>query len=93
MLFFGPNDKKVGKQFFGDPNGNENVLTLGRFSILDWLERFPHWHLSAKLMPKTPLPSGVAIQRAAAISEGKDPDKAVEEALRDVSFSPFQPLA
>jgi hypothetical protein len=84
FLYFGPNDKKIGRQFAGDPNVDEKVLTLAGFSVLPWLDRFEGWHLGAKLMPPAPPPPGVAIKKAAALAEGKDADKAVQEARAKV---------
>lgn len=84
FLYFGPNDKKLGRQFAGDPNVDEKALTLAGFSVLPWLDRFAGWHLGAKLMPPTPPPPGVAIKKAAALAEGKDADKAVQEARAKV---------
>lgn len=52
--------------------------------MLPWLDRFAGWHLGAKLMPPTPPPPGVAIKKAAALAEGKDADKAVQEARAKV---------
>ena len=52
---------------------------MAQFSVLPWLERFPRWWLGVKLMPPAPPPPGVAIKQAAALAEGKDPDKAVRE--------------
>ncbi|KAK9824177.1 hypothetical protein WJX72_008336 [[Myrmecia] bisecta] len=79
LLYFGPNERRMGKQFLNDPTVDEKELLLHQYSCLSWLERFPHWHLSVRLMPATPPPPGVATVRAAALSEGKDPDKAVKE--------------
>lgn len=45
-------------QFQNDPRVNEHDVHLSQFNILEWLERFPHWHLSAKLLPPTPPPPG-----------------------------------
>eukprot|EP00890_Picochlorum_soloecismus_P000101 jgi/Picsp_1/1091/NSC_04574-R1_---NA--- len=79
MLNFGPNDRKLGKQFVGDPTVDEGKLLIKDFSILSWLERFPHWTLSVSLLPPTPPAPGVAVKKAAAMAENKDPEKAVEE--------------
>jgi hypothetical protein len=84
FLYFGPNDKKLGRQFAGDPNIDEKAMTLAGFSVLPWLDRFASWHLGAKLMPPTPPPPGVAIKKAAALAEGKDAEKAVQEARAKV---------
>lgn len=80
LLTFGPNDRKLGRQYEADPTVDESKLLLKQYSILSWLERFPHWFLSARLLPPTPPPPGVAIQRAAAIAEQKDPEKAIQDA-------------
>jgi hypothetical protein len=79
MLVFGPVDRKLGRQYRGDPTVDDTKLTLAQFSVLDWLERFPHWSLGARLLPPAPPPPGVAIKRAAAVAEGKDPERAVTE--------------
>ncbi|CAK0782072.1 hypothetical protein CVIRNUC_005546 [Coccomyxa viridis] len=79
-IYFGPNERRIGKQFLGDPSVEEAVLKLKDFSVLGWLERFPHWCLSIKLMPAAPPAPGVATFKAAAMAEGKDPDQAVNEA-------------
>ncbi len=54
LLHFGPNERPVGKQFLGDPSVDEAALKLSQFSILAWMQRFPHWRLSARLMPPAP---------------------------------------
>jgi len=54
MLNFGPNDRKLGRQYVDDPTVDEGKLLLKDFSILSWLERFPHWTLSVSLLPPTP---------------------------------------
>lgn len=82
LLSFGPVDRKLGRQFRGDPMVDERALLLKDFSVLGWMERFPHWHLSVSLLPDTPPPPGVAIKKAAAMAEKKDPDQAVEEGRR-----------
>ena len=64
---------------------DESKQTLSQFSILGWLQRFPHWRLGVRLMPAAPPAPGVATFRAAAMSEGKDPDQAVQEARTKVS--------
>lgn len=79
LLSFGPNDRKMGKQYKGDPTVDETALQLSKFSVLSWFQRFPHWTLSVRLLPDTPPPPGVAIKQAAAIAEKKDPDRAVQE--------------
>jgi hypothetical protein len=80
LLSFGPNDRKMGKQYVGDPAVDEKALRLAQYSALGWLERFPAWSLTARLLPAAPPPPGVAIQRAAAVAEHKDPDRAVQDA-------------
>ena len=76
----------MGKAFLNDPSVDESKLKLGDFSCLAWLERFPHWRLTAKFLPPTPPPPGVATTSAAALSEGKDPAKAVAEARAKVCW-------
>ena len=103
----------------GDPTVDETQLLLGQYSLLHWVERFPHWKLTgerpggavtcdaacarccpscalwahsaapcppaaAALLPPAPLPPGVAIQKAAASAEQKDPDQAVADARAKV---------
>ncbi|CAL8466986.1 g6522 [Coccomyxa elongata] len=80
LLYFGPNERCIGKQYLGDPTVDESAQTLSQFSVLGWLKRFPHWRLGVRLMPAAPPAPGVATFRAAAMSEGKDPDQAVQEA-------------
>ena len=89
MLFFGPNARRMGSQYFGDPAGEDTVLRLGDFSALEWLTRFPQWRLGARMLPEAPLPPGVAEHRAAALAERKDPDKAVQEARTKVRALPL----
>jgi len=79
FLSFGPNDRKMGKQYKGDPTVDETKLTLSQYSVLSWLERFSHWTLSVRLLPGIPPPPGVAIKQAAAIAEKKDPERAVKD--------------
>ena len=38
-LYFGPNERRIGTQFLGDPSVQEAALTLSDFSVLGWLER------------------------------------------------------
>ena len=83
-LYFGPNDIMIGRSYVADPSVDETQLLLSHFSCLAWLENFPHWHLSVRFLPPTPPPPGVAAHRAAALSEGKDPDVAVKEARAKV---------
>ena len=115
QLSFGPNDRKMGKQYQGDPTVQDSDIRLAQYSVLPWLERFPSWALSARLLPAAPPPpgekrwpptrplpaprlpspgqnsarkthhpphllAGVAIQRAAAVAEQQDPDRAVQDA-------------
>lgn len=44
----GPNDRKLGKQYVGDPTVDETQLLLGQYSLLQWVERFPHWKLTGE---------------------------------------------
>lgn len=74
----------MGRQYQGDPNVDDAALTLAPFSVLTWLKQFPSWGLTARLMPAASPPPGVAIQKAAALSEGKDPDRAVAAARAKV---------
>ncbi len=83
-LSFGPNDRKIGQQYRSDPSVDESQLKLQQFSVLSWLDKFPHWHLTARPIQQTPPPPGVAIKKAAASAEGKDPEKAVIEARTKV---------
>lgn len=46
LLAFGPNDRKIGRQYARDPTVDESKLLLSQFSLLAWIERFPHWRLS-----------------------------------------------
>lgn len=89
QLYFGPNDRKIGRQFANDPNVAEDTQTLAKFSVLPWLQRFPSWRLGVKLIPAAPPAPGVAIKKAAALAEGKDPDKAVQEARSKVIQSSY----
>ena len=70
----------MGKAYQDDPAIDESKLLIGAFSCLSWLEQFPNWRLTARFMPATPPPPGVATTSAAAMSEGKDPQKAITEA-------------
>ncbi|PSC71288.1 peptidylprolyl isomerase [Micractinium conductrix] len=79
-LEFGPNARNIGRQYFRDPTVNEGELRLEQYSLLAWIERFPHWVVTARLLPPTPPPPGVAIQRAAAQAEQKNPDDVVADA-------------
>ena len=80
MLHFGPNDRKLGRQYVGDPTVDESKLFLRNCSILGWIERFPHWGISVSFLPPTPPAPGVAVHKAAAMAENRDPEKAVAEA-------------
>lgn len=82
LLQFSPNDRKLGRQYVNDPTVDESSLKLKDFWVLEWLERFPHWSLSVSLLPPTPPPPGVAIQKAAATAENKDPETAVIDARK-----------
>ena len=70
---------------------NDAALTLAPFSVLTWLKQFPSWTLTARLMPAAPPPPGVAIKKAAALAEGKDPDKEVAIARMKVSCMHYHP--
>lgn len=83
MIHFGPVDRKLGRQYMNDPAVDESRIFLHMYSILGWLERFPEWGLSVSFLPPTPPAPGVAIHKAAAMAENKDPDKAVVEARRN----------
>ena len=63
FLSFGPNDRKMGCQFRGDPTVDESKLLLSQFSVLQWLDRFPHWTLSVRLVPDAPPPPGACPTR------------------------------
>ena len=82
FLQFSPNDRKLGRQYVNDPTVDESSLKLKDFWVLEWLERFPHWSLSVSLLPPTPPPPRVAIQKAAATAENKDPEMAVNDARK-----------
>lgn len=84
LLYFGPNERRIGRHYRGDPTVDESKQTLSQFSVLGWLQRFPHWRLGVRLLPAAPPAPGVATFRAAAMSEGKDPDQAVQEARSKV---------
>lgn len=51
LLKFGPNDRKIGRQYQGDPTVDENQIMMKEYSVLQWLERFPHWNISVTLLP------------------------------------------
>ena len=38
-IYFGPNERRIGKQFLGDPTVDEAALKLAEFSVLGWIER------------------------------------------------------
>ncbi|KAI3435628.1 hypothetical protein D9Q98_001688 [Chlorella vulgaris] len=80
LLSFGPNDRHIGRQYVKDPAVDEGKLKLEQYSLLSWIQRFPHWTLSARLLPAAPPAPGVAIHKAAASAEQKDPDTAVMDA-------------
>lgn len=84
QLYFSPNEAILGQQYSDDPAVDESSLTMSQFSCLFWLEKYPSWYLSVRFMPPAPLPPGVAAHRAAALSEGKDPDIAVRDARAKV---------
>ncbi len=48
LLEFGPNDRRLGRQFAKDPSVDESQLKLSQYSLLAWLERFPHWKVTGK---------------------------------------------
>ena len=48
LLEFGPNDRRLGRQFANDPAVDESKLKMSQYSLLAWLERFPHWKLTGK---------------------------------------------
>jgi len=79
LLAFGPNDRKMGRQYKGDPTVDESKILLDQYSVLAWLQRFPHWSIMARLLPPAPPPPGVAIKQAAAIAEKKNPERAVQD--------------
>ncbi|XRB21835.1 hypothetical protein RI054_28g116840 [Pseudoscourfieldia marina] len=82
LLEFGPNETKYGKTFYDDPAHDETALTLGDYSALHWIEKFPHWYLLARLIPPAPPIPGYAAHRAAALGKNEDPDKAIEAAIQ-----------
>lgn len=88
QLSFGPSEKLIGKRFYKDPLIDEEDTFVKQYSFLEWIERFPHWGLTVKMAAETPPPPGVAIKKAAASAEAMDPEKAVEEAYKTVSFPP-----
>ena len=89
QLYFGPIEAVLGEHYSGDPAVDESKVTMAQYSCLAWLQKFPHWHISVKFLPPAPLPPGVAAHRAAALSEGKDPDIAVRDARSKVQQSLF----
>lgn len=44
----GPNDRKLGRQYVNDPSVDETKLLLRQYSLLQWVERFPHWKLTGE---------------------------------------------
>ena len=80
QLYFSPVDAIIGQHYVDDPAVEESSLKLSQYSCLRWLKKYPHWYLSVRFLPPAPLPPGVAAHRAAALSEGKDPDIAVRDA-------------
>jgi hypothetical protein len=46
LLCFGPNDRKIGRQYVNDPTLDENKVKVQQYSILGWIQRFPHWALT-----------------------------------------------
>lgn len=48
LLSFGPNDRHIGRQYVKDPAVDEGKLKLEQYSLLSWIQRFPHWTLSGK---------------------------------------------
>ena len=82
LLYFGPNERRVGKQFLGDPSVDEAALKLSQFFILPWLQRFPHWHLGVRLMPPAP-PAPGALSTAVAFSDTPvcTPAHSIQEAV------------
>ena len=48
LLLFGPNDRKIGRQYAKDPTVDEAQLKLEQYSMLSWMERFPHWTLTGE---------------------------------------------
>lgn len=52
-------------------------MRLAQYSVIGWLQRFPHWGLSVRFLPRTPPAPGEAAYRVAAEVEGKNPDKKV----------------
>jgi hypothetical protein len=48
QLAFGPVDRKIGRQYQGDPIVDESKLKLEHYTLLEWIQRFPHWTLTGK---------------------------------------------
>ena len=84
LLHFGPVDAVIGSAYAGDPGADEDGVTLGQYSALSWVARFPSWPLGVRPLPPPPPPPGVAAHQAAALAEGKDPDAAVAAARAQV---------
>jgi len=82
QLTFGPSERAIGQRFYQDPLVNEDEVSVGEYSFLEWLQRFPHWHLTVRLTADTPPPPGVAIKKAAATAEKEDPEQAIEDAYQ-----------
>jgi hypothetical protein len=80
LLHFPPVDAVIGAAHTGDPGVDEGAATLGAFSALAWIRRFPHWPLGARPLPPAPPAPGVAAHTAAALAEGKDAAGAVAAA-------------
>ena len=85
LLHFGPVDAVIGASYAGDPGVDEAGVTLGQYSALSWIARFPAWPLGVRPLPPAPPPPGVAAHTAAALAEGKDPEAAVAAARAQVS--------
>ena len=51
LLLFGPNDRKIGRQYVEDPTVDEEKLKLEQYSLLAWVQRFPHWTLTGEAAP------------------------------------------
>lgn len=75
LLSFGPNERKLGRQYVGDPTVDEKALLLSAYTILAWLQRFPHWYLTARLLPPPPPPPGRGVvgRRASQIEDPVPP--------------------
>ena len=91
-LSFGPSAKPIGAQYVGDPTVDEGKVRMDAYSVLDWIERFPHWALYVKFLPDTPPPPGEAAVRAAAVAEGRDAEEMLKEAREKVRPAAFPGL-